>query len=643
MGCVHMWGSVREAVGRAYAKFASYNAILANTATSPYLQHFVDVACEYGRGVKAPTSYEIMNKYLPLEVEDLAKYINGLKQQWPEYGVTIMTDGWTGTLRQSIINFMVYCDGKTVFLKSIEASAVNKDYRYIYKLLVEVIKEVGEKIIVQIVTDNRSNYKKEGQQIMEKYHIFWTPCAAHCIDLMLKDIGKTERVKNVVAEAKSVTNFIYNHGYVLSLMREKCGGGLVRPRLTRFATNYVALQSMLDKKVGLKQLFSSSEWNDYRESKSAARQKAEGLVGSPTFWQNCKTIIDILEPRVRVLRMVDGDKKPTMGSMYHAIELMKGEVQTTATRAFQGYHKIIDTRWKNMLLHPLHSAEIYNKDFFFLYAYYLNPKYQYSEYLGPRADLIKNLQTVIQKLEPDANEQSTILSQIKAFRDAVGSFGIASAVAGRANTAPASSSGCERNWSTFNLIHSKRRNKLGHENLHNLVYVHYNTQLRLKHREIDSSREAYTDPLDLTDVFCIDGEEDPLYEWVKEIGEPVLVHLEDQDYDHGARPQHWQSDASQQRHGNRPNDEELDSLDAHSHYGVDSLTDTFKNLSVEGGNSQSHGYGPVKAESGLGSTAYYGYGQYGYGHGYGYGYPYGIDTQTQSQSGSYGYGMPYNS
>ncbi|XP_077216017.1 uncharacterized protein LOC143850677 [Tasmannia lanceolata] len=251
---------------------------------------------------------------------------------------------------------MVYCDGKTVFLKSIEASAVIKDYKYIYKLLVEVIEEVGEKNVVQIVTDNGSNYKKMGQKIMEKYHIFWTPCVAHCIDLMLKDIGKIERVKNIVAEARSVTNFIYNHGYVLSLMREKCGGDLVCLGLTRFATNYVALQSMLNKKVGLKQLFSSSEWNDYRESKSAVGQKAEGLVSSPTFWQNCKIIVDILEPIVRVLRMVDGDKKPTMGFMYHAIELMKGAVQTTATRSFQGYHKIIDTRWKNMLLHPLHLA-----------------------------------------------------------------------------------------------------------------------------------------------------------------------------------------------------------------------------------------------------------------------------------------------
>ena len=44
----------------------------------------------------------------------------------------------------------------------------------------------------------------------------------------------------------------------------------------------------------------------------------------------------------------------------------------------------------------------------------------------------------------------------------------------------ASSSGCERNWSLFDRIHTKRRNKLEHKRLNDLVYVNYN--LRLKYR-----------------------------------------------------------------------------------------------------------------------------------------------------------------
>ncbi|XP_019238206.1 PREDICTED: uncharacterized protein LOC109218307 isoform X2 [Nicotiana attenuata] len=41
-----------------------------------------------------------------------------------------------------------------------------------------------------------------------------------------------------------------------------------------------------------------------------------------------------------------------------------------------------------------------------------------------------------------------------------------------------SSSGCERNWSTFESIHTKKRNRLEHHRLNALVYVRYNTRLR---------------------------------------------------------------------------------------------------------------------------------------------------------------------
>ena len=42
----------------------------------------------------------------------------------------------------------------------------------------------------------------------------------------------------------------------------------------------------------------------------------------------------------------------------------------------------------------------------------------------------------------------------------------------------ASSSGCERNWSVFERIHTKIRNRLEHQRLNDLVYVHYNLHLQ---------------------------------------------------------------------------------------------------------------------------------------------------------------------
>jgi transposase len=43
-----------------------------------------------------------------------------------------------------------------------------------------------------------------------------------------------------------------------------------------------------------------------------------------------------------------------------------------------------------------------------------------------------------------------------------------------------SASGCERNWSVFEHIHSKKRNRLEHQKLNDLVFVRYN--LRLQNR-----------------------------------------------------------------------------------------------------------------------------------------------------------------
>ena len=86
----------------------------------------------------------------------------------------------------------------------------------------------------------------------------------------------------------------------------------------------------------------------------------------------------------------------------------------------------------------------------------------------------------------------------------------------------ASSSGCERNWSTFGLIHSKQRNRLGHERLRKLVFVHYNMRLRVKNVRSDVELTKRNDPIDLTDIFSEEGHENPLYEWVKEAGQPLM-------------------------------------------------------------------------------------------------------------------------
>ena len=62
-----------------------------------------------------------------------------------------MEDLWvhnTDPTKLSIINFMVYCKGSTIFLKYVDALENIKDNKYIYGLLKDMIKEVGEANVV---------------------------------------------------------------------------------------------------------------------------------------------------------------------------------------------------------------------------------------------------------------------------------------------------------------------------------------------------------------------------------------------------------------------------------------------------------------------------------------------------------------
>jgi hypothetical protein len=84
-------------------------------------------------------------------------------------------------------------------LKTVDVSDVSKTARLLYQLFREVFLYVGVENIVHMVTDNATNYVAAGKLLMEEFpSIFWSPCAAHCINLILQAIGKLQSVCCVV-------------------------------------------------------------------------------------------------------------------------------------------------------------------------------------------------------------------------------------------------------------------------------------------------------------------------------------------------------------------------------------------------------------------------------------------------------------
>ena len=72
-----------------------------------------------------------------------------------------MSDGWTDGRSHTILNFLIACPKGTMFLKSIDSSNQVKDAQLLFRLLDKVIMEVGVKNVVQVITNNASNYVAE--------------------------------------------------------------------------------------------------------------------------------------------------------------------------------------------------------------------------------------------------------------------------------------------------------------------------------------------------------------------------------------------------------------------------------------------------------------------------------------------------
>ena len=184
---------------------------------------------------------------------------------------------------------MVYCDRSMIYLSLVGITNIPKTAGYIFSLMDKIVQEVGEENIVQAVTDNEASFKAAGMLLMEKRkHLFWSPCATHCIDLMLEDIGNMKQIKETLDQAKMITNFIYNSFKVVNLMKVFTKDkDLLRHGITRFATEFISLQSLIRYEGDLKMMCTTNEWREFNKDRSikSLREKVFNLILTDRFWK----------------------------------------------------------------------------------------------------------------------------------------------------------------------------------------------------------------------------------------------------------------------------------------------------------------------------------------------------------------------
>ena len=88
---------------------------------------------------------------------------------------------------------------------------------------------------------------------------------------------------------------------------------LLRLAKTRFSTAFITLSRLHEQKSNLRKMFTSAYW---LESKWVKEQKGKNVAKTvimPSFWNTIIFCLKISSPLVRVLRLVDGEKKSSYG------------------------------------------------------------------------------------------------------------------------------------------------------------------------------------------------------------------------------------------------------------------------------------------------------------------------------------------
>ncbi|XP_070048793.1 uncharacterized protein [Nicotiana tomentosiformis] len=457
---------------------------------------FIEAVGQYGPGMKPPTYHEVRGPYLKKEVAEVNKIVEEHKVEWNKFGCSIMMDKWTARNEKMIINILVNSPKGSLFLESVDARDSSTDSTKMYSLFKSTIDSIGAKNVVQVVTDNASENVKAGDLMSAGYpHIYWTLCAAHSINLIFGDIFKERPFSSIFNQAIRVHSYIVQRPLLLNMMKRFTKQrNLVKPAKTRFATAFLTLHRMYEQKSNLKKLFVSDEYTNSAYGREARGRESADIILSPSFWNNMVHALKIGGPLVKVVRLVDGEHRPPMDYLYETMDRAKEAIQVS----FSDQRKY---KRAGLVLNP----ELF---------------YDNEERILGDEPLWNGYYECIEKLIPEESVQDKITEQFSIYRNAEQLFGKNMAIRQRKTKSPVewwkqyghstpdlqkfsikilsltcSSSGCERNWSVFEHIHTKKRNKLTLKRLNDLVFIKYNRTLRRRY-----NARNVIDPISLDNI-----------------------------------------------------------------------------------------------------------------------------------------------
>ena len=183
------------------------------------------------------------------------------------------------------------------------------------------MQKVGADNVVQICTNNAPVMSLTACDVMRiNRHIYVQGCAAHCLDLLLEDWAQQDWMKKVIKKAWLICVFIKNHHASQVIFRRLSPNLSINvPTETRFATNFIMIDRLVQVRNALERMVVDDDWNtfmgDLRRRSHTTYMRCFAVrrfVRSDGFWNTCENFLYMVIPVVKALCVFDS-KAPAMG------------------------------------------------------------------------------------------------------------------------------------------------------------------------------------------------------------------------------------------------------------------------------------------------------------------------------------------
>ncbi|GBG59926.1 hypothetical protein CBR_g66732 [Chara braunii] len=439
--------------------------------------------------VKLPSYKHMRTVMLDFIYLRIQKQVHPLTTYWDESCCTFITDGSSDRRERPVMNFLAAGEKGAVLVATMSMTARKETTQALAKLWEQIMREIGVRRINAICTDN-AEVNKKAAQILERRtdkdiaRIPWVPCVAHCCSLLLRDFNKLDWVKTTVKRGHTIVKLIQNHHSTNSLMMSMDDSlTLLRPTKVWFGSVYMMLERLLNRKAVLSDMVdrkNAARWTGIRWSTAKLKSKADLVyftMRRDGWWMELKKVVDVMEPLYNLLRRMDRDgtsstnlveyddlierklahvvltEEQRASVMEKARDRVKIMRQPNAMRYLQRH---VEGPWKgpdhlDVLgdLHEFHKEHMPN---------------------GPKRKDKK-------MWEPDAKVDCEKLTPSEWWATYGGDVPDLQSIAIKVMGMSSTTTPTERNWSSMDFVHSKRRNNLKPETLEKLVYIHWNMQL----------------------------------------------------------------------------------------------------------------------------------------------------------------------